>query len=65
MYFLIAYVNTQRALCDNSTIIDAYFRLAANVRAKYGILDADLYNFDETGFMMSVTSSKMVFTSAG
>lgn len=32
--------------------------------AKYGIAEADVYNFDETGFMMGVISLAMVVTSA-
>jgi hypothetical protein len=32
--------------------------------AKYSILDQDVYNFDETGFMMGVISSAMVVTSS-
>jgi hypothetical protein len=32
--------------------------------AKYGIVDADIYNFDETGFMMGVISTAMVVTSS-
>jgi hypothetical protein len=30
--------------------------------AKYGVLDDDLYNFDETGFMMGVITASMVVT---
>jgi hypothetical protein len=28
--------------------------------AKYGILEADTYNFDETGFLMGVITTMMV-----
>ena len=35
-----------------------------NTIAKYGIQDADIYNFDETGFMMGVISTGMVVTSS-
>jgi len=34
------------------------------MRAKYGIEDADVYNFDETGFMMGVILPSMVVTRA-
>lgn len=54
----------QRALCEDPTIIDAWFRLVANMRAKYGITDCDFYNFDETGFMMGVICGNMVVTRA-
>lgn len=32
--------------------------------AKYGIVDADIYNFDETGFQMGVITNGMVVTSS-
>ena len=32
------------------------------MRAKYGVEDGDIYNFDETGFMMGVIGSSMVIT---
>ena len=35
-----------------------------NTIAKYSICDADIYNFDETGFMMGVISTGMVVTSS-
>ena len=35
-----------------------------NTIAKYGIQNADIYNFDETGFAMGVISSEMVVTSS-
>jgi len=33
-----------------------------NVKVKYGILDDDSYNFDETGFMMGIIIAAMVVT---
>ena len=54
--------NFQRALCENPEIIGAWVRLVENMRAKYGIQDGDLYNFDETGFMMGVICPNMVVT---
>jgi hypothetical protein len=33
-----------------------------NIRAKYGILDCDFYNFDKTGFMMGIIYAVMVVT---
>jgi hypothetical protein len=35
-----------------------------NTITKYGIDATDIYNFDETGFMMGVISTGMVVTSA-
>lgn len=54
----------QRALCEDPELIGAWFRLVENMRAKYGIVDSDFYNFDETGFMMGIISSSMVVTRA-
>jgi hypothetical protein len=31
-----------------------------NTKAKYGIIDDDIYNFDETGFMTGTISTGMV-----
>jgi hypothetical protein len=54
----------QRALCEDSELIGAWFRLVENMRAKYSIQDCDFYNFDETGFMMGVICPSMVVTRA-
>ncbi len=54
----------QRALCEDPELIGAWFRLVENLRAKYGVLDCDFYNFDETGFMMGVIYPAMVVTHA-
>jgi hypothetical protein len=42
----------KRALCEDPKMIQGWFSLVANVKAKYGIVDEDTYNFDETGFAM-------------
>ena len=34
------------------------------MKAKYGVLDCDFYNFDETGFMMGIICAGMVVTHA-
>ena len=54
----------QRALCEDSELISAWFKLVYNMRAKYGIYDSDFYNFDETGFIMGVICASMVVTHA-
>ncbi|KAJ3454558.1 hypothetical protein MRS44_013158 [Fusarium solani] len=41
-----------------------FFSLVENTIAKYGINLADIYNFDETGFMMGLIASGMVVTGA-
>jgi hypothetical protein len=42
----------QRALCEDPVLISSWFELVEQTKAKYGILDNDVYNFDEAGFMM-------------
>jgi hypothetical protein len=52
----------QRAKCEDLTIIRGWFRLVQNTIAKYGIRSDDIWNFDETGFMMGVIMAGMVVT---
>jgi hypothetical protein len=54
----------QRAKCEDPDVIRSWFELVRNTITKYGIHDADIYNFDETGFMMGVISTAMVVTSS-
>lgn len=54
----------QRALSKDPERIQAWFNLVWNMRAKYGIEDADVYNFDKTGFMMGVILPSIVVTRA-
>jgi predicted XRE-type DNA-binding protein len=52
----------QRGLQEDPDVLNAWFCLVANMRAKYGIQDCDFYNFDETGFMMGMIRAQMVVT---
>jgi hypothetical protein len=54
----------QRAKCEDPEVIRAWFLLVQNTIAKYGIVDEDIYNFDETGFQMGVITTTQVVTSA-
>ena len=54
----------QRAQCEDPAIIQGWFDLVRNMVAKYGILDEDIWNFEETGFMMGIISPAMVVTSS-
>ena len=47
----------QRVTCEDPEFISAWFRLVNNIKAKYGIKDSDLSNFDKTGFIMGVIYS--------
>ena len=52
----------QRALNEDPRIISPWFSLVQSVKEKYGIMDEDTYNFDETGFLMGKIRAQMVFT---
>jgi hypothetical protein len=54
----------QRAKCEDPEVIGKWFRLVWNVKAKYGIVDDDIYNFDETGFMIGIIYIGMVVTTS-
>lgn len=54
----------QRAKCEDPKIIGGWFALVQNTKAKYGILDEDVYNLDETGFMMGMIFPGMVVTTS-
>jgi hypothetical protein len=54
----------RRILCSDPAVIEPWFGLVANVKAKYGILDEDTYNFDETGFQIGVGGSIKVVTAS-
>jgi hypothetical protein len=54
----------QRAKCEDPTVIRNWFRLVQNIIAKYGIRSDDIWNFDETGFMMGMILSGIVITSS-
>ncbi|KAJ6436060.1 Glycoside hydrolase family 43 protein [Purpureocillium lavendulum] len=54
----------QRAKCEDPAIIGPWFGLVRNTKTKYGIVDDDTYNFDETGFMMGVILAGMVVTTS-
>jgi hypothetical protein len=56
--------HSQRALCEDPVRIRAWFKLVQDTREAYGILDQDVFNFDETGFMMGVALTSKVVTSS-
>jgi hypothetical protein len=47
----------QRAKNEDLEIIQTWFDLVRNTIVKYGISDQDIYNFNETGFMIGVIST--------
>jgi len=56
--------HSQRAKCEDPVRISAWFKLVEDTRQTWGILHEDVYNFDETGFMMGVAATSKVVTSA-
>jgi hypothetical protein len=56
--------HSQRAKGEDPVKINAWFKLVQDTRHAYGILDQDVYNFDETGFMNGVASKLKVVTSS-
>ncbi|KAL8290678.1 hypothetical protein RB600_006224 [Gaeumannomyces tritici] len=54
----------QRAKCEDPKLVSAWFDLVRNTVAKYGILDDDIYNFDETGFLMGMIAAVIVITTS-
>ncbi|KAL2016999.1 hypothetical protein VTK56DRAFT_2680 [Thermocarpiscus australiensis] len=54
----------QRAKCEDLEVIGEWFALVRNTKAKYGIVDDDIYNFDETGFMIGIIFAGMVVTTS-
>jgi Tc5 transposase DNA-binding domain len=53
-----------RALSEDPEKIEAWFNLVRNVRTKYGIQDDDVYNFDETGYILGIAATTKVITAA-
>ena len=56
--------NYQRAKCKDPKVIGKWFVLVRNVKAKYGIVDNDIYNFDKTGFMIGIFFAGIVVTTS-
>ena len=57
-------LNSQRANSEDPIVITAWFKLVEETRQTYGVLDQDIYNFDETGFAMGVAATSKVVTSS-
>ncbi|EAQ87051.1 hypothetical protein CHGG_08304 [Chaetomium globosum CBS 148.51] len=52
----------QRALGEDPEKISAWFARVQRTINEYGVLDSDIYNFDEIGFQMGVASTSKVVT---
>ncbi|EED14516.1 pogo transposable element, putative [Talaromyces stipitatus ATCC 10500] len=49
--------NYERAKCEDPKIIQEYFDRVREVVSEHGILQEDIYNFDETGFAMGLCAT--------
>jgi hypothetical protein len=56
--------HSQRARCEDPVRIRAWFKLVEDTRVAYGIVDQDMFNFDETGFMMGIAATLKVVISS-
>ena len=57
----------QQARQERPSVIQPWFQCIKDIKEQYGIVDADCYNFDETGFAMGVitgSATKAVGSSA-
>jgi arginyl-tRNA--protein-N-Asp/Glu arginylyltransferase len=54
----------QRILQKHSEIISTWFKVVEDTKAKYGVYDDYVHNFDETSFQMGVIGSMKVVTGA-
>jgi hypothetical protein len=50
----------QRILQEDPEIISAWFKLVEETKAKYGVHDDDVHNFDESGFQIGVIGTMKV-----
>jgi hypothetical protein len=52
----------QRALCENPVLVGNWFKLVEHTKTTYGILDEDVFNFDEAGFAIGMIGTQLVVT---
>ncbi|KAI1507547.1 DDE superfamily endonuclease [Pyrenophora tritici-repentis] len=56
--------NHRRAACEDLAAIQRWFDLVKSIKERWGIVDDDIYNFGETGFMMGKILSQIVIISS-
>ena len=56
--------NYQRAKCENPSTIREWFNRVQIIIMQHGIIQEDIYNFDETGFAMGLVATARVVTRA-
>jgi hypothetical protein len=55
----------QRVKCEDPAIITKWFQTVLQIQQDYGILEQDIYNFDETGFAMGISAGSGASKSVG
>jgi hypothetical protein len=50
----------QRALCEDPVLIKNWFDLVEQTKAKYGICNKDVYNFNKAGFIIGKIMTQLV-----
>jgi len=63
MHFTRKY-NYQRAKYEDPKIIQKWFTLIYNVKVKYGILNDNSYNFNETSFIIGIIIATIIITTS-
>jgi hypothetical protein len=51
-----------RAKCEDPEVIGRWFKLVEAIVKEYGVINEDIFNFDETGFQMGIITSQTVVT---
>jgi hypothetical protein len=54
--------NRQRALCEDPALIRSWFKLIKETKAKYGIYDNNVYNFNKASFIIGKITTQLVVT---
>jgi hypothetical protein len=54
----------QRASCEDPAAVQRWLDLVQETKQKYGIVNDDVHNFNETGFTIGKISAQMVITSS-
>ena len=49
-------------MCEDPKTFRRWFNLVQNIIGKYGIVEDDIFNFDDTGFAMGLTATAKVIT---
>jgi hypothetical protein len=57
-------IELKRKLAHNPAVIQNWFERFQALRTQYGVLDEDIWNFDETGFRIGIGKSQWIVTTS-